>query len=222
MRLRTISELRDGQKPQKWFTDEYVDPDTWYGKDDAVAFIYNPDGTLHVGDAHYDIIGNAISYYENEYKDYANEIDINELNYSILPKHALLGRISPLQGDNYRVVSFWNSNELSNLLPTCLKTLVNDDFLSLDDVIAAGDRHMYVMDYLRGGRFEYNADEEDRKQKMRELHLMRPNQKKQAMKALGLDAASRKQPWQKSAEQHKLVRPGQKWWAMQSEGHDAS
>lgn len=218
MRLNIISEFQHGQKPQKWFTDFEANPDSWFTEDGAVPFIYNPDGLLDVGDygdTHAKIIASNIIYYVETYApQLAGSPDLTyTIRRYILEKVAALGRISPTNSNGTRYVAFWNNK----LIVECLKSLIQNDLLSMRDIIVSGNRHMCVIDYLRGGRFEHDAEEENRKQKMRELHLMRPDAKKAAMKDLGLDAASRKQPWQKSAEQNKLVRPGQKWWAMQSE-----
>lgn len=225
MRLRVISEFEHGQKPQKWFTDFTADPDYFFMEPDAVPFIYNADGTLHIGEyneTHRELIAqNDDGYYQPTYgAEMGSPLSIDTLRKDLLPNRALLGRISGKYGNDQRYVTFWNAYKPvgRKLLPECLKALLQADLISLDnDIVVSGDKHMYVMDYLRGGRFYDSPEENERKQKMQELHLMQPDAKKAAMKDLGLDAASRKQPWQKAAEQNKLVRPGQKWWAMQSE-----
>lgn len=137
---------------------------------------------------------------------------------------ALLGRIgnyitTAANGDNINahMLAFWNDSKMPDLVTPCLKDLFHQKLITLDTIYANGNKRMSVRDYLRGGRFDENPEEAERKALMQQLHLMPPQQKKAAMKKLKLAGGGHKPGWQKATEKHNLVRPGQKWWAMQSE-----
>ncbi len=65
---------------------------------------------------------------------------------------------------------------------------------------------------------EIGVEEAERIALMRELHLMSPNEKKAAMKKLGLGSDGNQ--WVKEAQRLGIIRPGQKFWAMHSESNE--
>lgn len=131
----------------------------------------------------------------------------------IIVRPVLVGRVSP----NKQYVAFWKYNDL---MAPCLKALFHEGFITLDTIFANGRQHMPVRTFLRGGRFAPSPEDDERREMMQQLHLMGPQQKKAAMKKLNLIGGGHKQPWQKAAEQNKVVSPGQKWWATTSESSE--
>jgi hypothetical protein len=123
------------------------------------------------------------------------------------------------------VVSFWNDEyaDYAALLP-CLKELQASGIIGDDYWISTPFHqtvHASAIGAARPVTTSLSDEEKRRLQMQRELHNMRPQQKKAAMAELGLATASTKNAWQAGAEQANLVQPGQKWWAMASEEAEA-
>lgn len=241
MRLRLISELRYSG------VSHVADPtpDTFYADSaaKAVPFIYDEYGTLHIGgrrDAHTDIMTQNAEYYgvlskDPDYNDEQNEMltkmNVNKLRYQWLQEYegrseskvkprAMLGRTGWMNHRHY--VAFWFVHP--DMLDECLRALANLEIISDETIVVTpnGDRFT-AGSKLSGqtpkstGNTEPDPKRQRERELMQQLHLMRPQQKKAAMKELGLVGGGHKQPWQKAAEKAKLVQPGQKWWAMSSE-----
>lgn len=237
MRLQLISELVHADKINYG---SYLDPDSFYSNSGGIAFVYNSNGTLHHSTdqktRHVDLIAQHATYYMPDLTD-TNFRDFDEVKqaadfsprfaavktsilYDLVPssrKHsdldALLGRI----GYDGMFVAFWNDTTKPKLVVPCLRSLINNKLITPDTVYVLGRQRVKVSDILGGVRVYMSPEDQEKREKMRELHLMSPQQKKVAMKELGLAGGGHKQPWQKAAENNKLVQPGQKWWAATSE-----
>ena len=136
-----------------------------------------------------------------------------------------------------RLVLFWNEDDqhIANLLPHCCSKLLEEGLVNEDDIASSfTSRTQYIMPSARPskspedvrhtvqphepkGDDTKNVDLAKRIEMWKKLHLMKPQQKKQAMKELGLDTPMKKNPWQDAMEKGGHITPGQKWWAPHSE-----
>ena len=114
-----------------------------------------------------------------------------------------------------KVVSFWKKMH-GGKLAKCIEWLIKEDIINHDtwiigenfDPFKPGDNaRMREIDPERQAEYDLR----------RQLHLLPPDQKRAAMKKLGLAWKSNKSPWQKEAERLGFAKPGQKWWAIRSE-----
>ncbi len=147
-------------------------------------------------------------------------------------QHMLMGRAGPMnqipgigaeEDDHTYLVTFWNDdiNVYGELLPTCMLHLYDNNLIT-DPVII--NTPIFIENYSSGqvetqGIARDPTPSVDKKEldRMRELHLMRGDQKKKAMQELGLAATSQKHPMQATLEKGGYINPGQKWWAPTSE-----
>lgn len=117
------------------------------------------------------------------------------------------------------VISFWNDNaELyEQLLSGCLEALGRAVKVPPTAYISTpfdGTTEASLANIgTRRGPTQLDPATAERLRKQRELHLMRPGEKRAAMQDLGLAAPKGPHPWQQA--------PGQKWWAATSEDVDA-
>ncbi len=129
-------------------------------------------------------------------------------------------------GDQYDfllpIMSFWNAN--TNIYETqlhgCLEAIRRDAGIE-PEIICTPASSGWAKDVIReyGHRNARKLGDEDQKriEMMRQLHLMRADQKKDASDELGLIGGGHKRPIQKGMEDAGLVLPGHKYWAPHSE-----
>ncbi len=214
----------------------WVTPDDIYlwcgdGDNDKFTFIY--DGQLHYVDPN-DPETSDFDRKNPESLTHDNVVDkMNALGVS-LPKRlnndkhylrddqAIQGRTGIYRHKHY--VSFWHGPRplvFAKLLPGCLAELDRLDKLEHDTTLSTPYTGVTsIKDGLaafRKGVPELGEEELKRADLMRQLHLMKPEQKKEAMRTLGLAPGGAKRPWQREAENTDLVKPGQKWWGLTSE-----
>lgn len=136
----------------------------------------------------------------------------------------LLGRIGPFR-DGARVVSFWNQDksDYDNLLQPCLQRLIADGHIFQSDFVST-PLHQTIPISVVAQVETTEIDPAMKKQVelYRKLHLMRGDEKKAAMRELGVGWTHRVQhPMQREMERHGLIGPGQKWWAPTSENFNS-
>jgi len=146
-------------------------------------------------------------------------------------QHMLMGRAAPMnqipdigtEDDYTYLVTFWNDDMdvYGELLPTCMLHLYDNNLIT-DPVII--NTPIFIKNYSSGevetqGIARDPTPSVDKKEleRMRQLHLMRGDEKKKAMQELGLATASQKHPMQAALEKSGYINPGQKWWASTSE-----
>lgn len=215
----------DSDIPQNIDWDK-ITPDTFHKRQGAIVFLYTDDGELFYDDnelaTHNDILFKKRRKFDIEPNEYFGIRDaVIAYRKNIAPKYHLLGRCG-FVGDE-QVVAFWNDDRVSELLNPCLDALESEGIITPESIVLLSNGNKFQASArsetgnASGAATTVDPKKARERELMQQLHLMPPQQKKAAMKELGLVGGGHKQPWQKAAEQNKLVRPGQKWWAMQSE-----
>lgn len=221
---------------------EYIDPDTDFGSDSSVAFIYTSDNEVYygIGKTHAGIIrsNNDLFYRYMRLLD-PNGTRFNENDYNIGSKLRaeaesidLLGRIGfktqSLSLDTQRsedngkwLCSFWNDNKqiLDSLLMPCLERLLADKQIKNDTLVSTPIHGTVSLgDIGLNIEREMSPEEREEIELHKRLHLMRGDEKKKAMKQLGVGVGGKAHPMQVAMTNAGLLKPGQKWWAPTSEG----
>jgi len=216
----------------------YLDPDVLYGGPlgNHITFLYNDDSGLIAteGGTHEQIYKRLPEWIEAEEEamsefweeNETDEIDENEMEIrarQILELSTLLGRA--LERNRNWIVSFWNDDyEVYRLLGPCLEALepyiyndkpveIHTPFEIMNQRAAAAFSRERQRDTQRQQETRVSPEARERLALLRKLHLLRGDEKKAALKKLGLWNPEKAQhPWQKAAPM-----AGQKWWAMHSE-----
>lgn len=213
------------------YNNHYIDPDDIYVYDDcAIPFVYCNDGQMFYGesgDTHQDV---GCTNYDDIIQIYpmlANHK--HKIKRSDLDDISLLGRYGryPVRIDSegkeylYDIISFWSEDKsmYDSYLNDCLEQLRIDGYINDDTMISTPFIGFVRYDDLYGvnSRNQLSDEESEKIRIAKELHLLRPAAKKQAMAKLGLKSGSSKNKWQDESEKANLVQPGQKWWAQTSE-----
>lgn len=214
---------------------DWIDPDQLYDKDDSWTFIYY-NGVLKVdyGDVtHQEMIISEPWFYfpeedENELREMAPEELIEYGLRDSIPYRALLGRGGVFNKEYVykgHIISFWNSDrDVYKDLPNCLKAMLNNTFLEVTEdtcISTPVHRRMLVGEVLKNSKewldIEPEPDDIEHAELIQKIHLMKPDQKKKAMKKLGLSPGSEKSGMQKTVEAEYPETRGNKWWAPYSE-----
>lgn len=128
----------------------------------------------------------------------------------------LLGRI----GRNKSLVSFWNTErgDYEQHLRPCLDKLIGDGQLSPGASISTPLHGTVPMAELAGAEMkEMTAADHEQMELYKRLHLMRGQEKHDAMKKLGVGGGGVPHAMQAALRGAGLQGPGQKWWAPHSE-----
>jgi len=188
-----------------------------------VTFIYGPNengqNELIVGKPehiHYDVLKRL-----NQYKHVDDQWSFRKQ----IEEYMLLGRVGMYEETQY--VSFWNEQPvLDKLLIPCLMELLDNGYIDENTLVATKHDHEYVANVLKSTNKSAVDTPKQAKPSMysdeewelyKNMHIMRGNQKKDAMRKLGLGTGGHKHEWQKALEKADVIGPGQKWWAPQSE-----
>lgn len=222
--------------PEEWVKG-YIDPDTLYASaKDYLSFLYGEEvGLLTVvGKPHiaiyqhmpewkrlYERAKEEISDAEDLTPEEAAVMDFHDDARVLLEQEMLVGR--GLARRTKYVISFWNDDvEVYSLLGSCLREL--EEYIP-DNLPVEIHTPFEIMDVDRASELAQHADTRkqagtalspEKREELalrKKLHLLRGDEKKAALKRLGLwNPEKPEHPWQKAAPA-----PGQKWWAMQSE-----
>lgn len=200
-------------KSRSWISPDDLWDENWK---DSVAFIYDPDGVLyHIkSGTHSDL--------------FEIEPNLNDFEYrqDAASRGMLLGRVGY---DPYRraIISFWNESSSDYArLSECLQALEDDGVLdgfetpiTISTPIGSYNYTGHAGDTRDLGRTELSPEKRKEHQELlKKVHTLHGDEKKTAMKKLGLGFKSPgKHPWQKAQEKAGMLGPGQKWWAPQSE-----
>ncbi len=209
----------DFPKPDPKYTYRNLNPDTLWDKAGykAESFIYGH-GQLYLG-------GSQFSHW----KLIDSVPEMRGGRRIKLEEEYCFGRAGPVDGEHY--VSFWNYDTpeaeqmLKSKLNECLEALLEAKVVKPETiVIVYGMSNMTIEQALSGevGTERISDEERQKLELYKQLHLMKPAEKKAAMIELGLLDPSQgvaKRPWQKEAETVGMVQPGQKWWAPTSESN---
>jgi hypothetical protein len=194
---------------------EFCDPDTLYHHDyAAVPFIYGGGQMYYgpVGRTHWHILRDLGYTKSIGSPDAADRAARTEA-----AKGMLFGRFSP----SMEMVSFWTGPKIlfEKELDDCLKHLAADGHIDFDEWYVSTPIHGTVPlnSFDFNDRVEVSPEEEARRELQMQLHLMRGNEKKAAMKQLGLIGPKPKTPFRQEAERQRVVAPGHKMWAPTSE-----
>jgi hypothetical protein len=160
----------------------------------TTAFIYFSDDTIMqgVGKTHGQVMGN---------------IDLEQLR-----KAVMFGRILISPNDNTRTVTFWGPKEYLNTNPNyllpCLRKMLKTGMVDEHDKVSTWAENGTVGGMIGGvgNNTSNNAD------LYKQLHTMKPDEKRWAMQQLGVGGNSKPHPWNAAS-----IIPGQKWWAINSE-----
>jgi hypothetical protein len=111
-------------------------------------------------------------------------------------------------------ITYWNDN--GDIHASANKIVEKMQISSDMPVIVSTPRYKtFKLNNTNVEKKELTPEEQQELDLMRQLHLMRPEQKKAAMKQLGLGSSGKP-----SAGQRAGLTPGQKYWAMSSEGKE--
>ncbi len=130
----------------------------------------------------------------------------------------LLGRIGRV--NQSLVASFWNTeaSQYEQHLQPCLAKLIQDGHLTPDASVSTPLHGTVPMSGLAGAKMkEMTAADHEDMELYKRLHLMRGEEKKAAMKKLGVGVGGSPHPMQSAMLKAGLLGPGQKWWAPHSE-----
>jgi len=214
-----------------------VTPDTLFGSAKyGTTFIFTANNHLHTGELremHVDLIHKpdikaellSLGVKNNNPGQYISSSTAAE-------QFALMGRVGflsrpikiklPWDDDvpniDANICSFWNKDRelLKKLLRPCLDALIKSHLLELEDIVVYPPYTLprYVSDFFMAKKAKQdlnkamNPEQQKKVDMWRNLHLMRGNEKKQAMASLGLGAPKSKISG---------LMPGQKSWATTSE-----
>jgi len=220
----------------EWRAKPYINPDVFYTEPGAVPFIYTTDGQIFYGlseyDSHWEILENnriLIKRYRLEklfgfdYEHGHGYPDFEDISSSprniMMESGDLLGRIG--YQDDDMIVSFWNidKNDYERSLESCLKRLITDNKINSSAFISTPVHKTIPISAIANIEVD-EIDPEMRKQVelYRKLHLLRGDEKKNAMRQLGVGWTQQTQhPMQTAMRQSGSIGPGQKWWATTSE-----
>jgi len=125
------------------------------------------------------------------------------------------------------VVAFWNEDQetYDEFLDGCINELIAHDLISYSYYISTPiegqtdprDRPQNKPLSPQDTETLEKAGRSPNMDELKKLHLLRGNEKKQALKRLGLGLGGGKHEWQQALEKAGLSGPGQKWWAPHSE-----
>lgn len=132
-------------------------------------------------------------------------------------KQGVLGRAGTLYGGTKAIVWWFESPK--EAAADCIKKLMDAGAIDGTEIVSFSEPPLYAFEFAEqhGAKVKMNQELLDMH---RELHLMDPDRKKEAIKKLGLIGGGHKSGWQKESEKQRLVRPGQKWWAPTSESRN--
>lgn len=203
-------------------TDDYVSPDELFNYAlDYVTFLYSGDmGLFWGGLSHGDLVVSNPQL-EEWLEDHNPYFDPESgESWEWLGKHFLVGRAGELGED--LIVSFWNEeDDIYDSLGACLSELESYKLISTGVPVQIHTPHgirIYRGDTVRGGGTELSPEQRRKLNLQKRLHLMRGQEKREAMKELGLWADKpAKHPWQAGLERTGEIGPGQKWWTPHSE-----
>ncbi len=232
--LRESDEERPEKMTKKWaeeLSNQWIDADEiMQGGSEYETFFFLENGQLHTKydpengeDKHADMLHNdeqLVKYYTKLYNK-----PIDKVKFSDIWQHDLLGRIGYKRlgyTDKVRIVSFWNDTPsvYSKLLESCLKEMMSRNLIDDDSFISSPIHKTVPVSTILGGKAETKemTDEEQTDYELHsKLHLMRGQEKRDAMKKVGVDGGGKPHPMQQAMSNAGLLKPGQKWWATQSE-----
>ena len=201
---------------------QYVSPDDVYiggYKLQAIPFTYH-DGKMYYGgqvgdgnflpnhdtiDSQYSLKPDTITYGQTKTgrKDWKQRNHQGTVN-------AIYGRIGLIDKEDgtgtQKYLTFWNSPNLATLLKPCIQQLIMDKKLTGDELVSVPGMAIAPLSKFQYGQ-QIDPEAAKKADLYRQLHLMRPEMKKQAMEELGVG----------KAPNSNYGLPGQKWWASQSE-----
>lgn len=138
-----------------------------------------------------------------------NERDI-AMSFGDLVGRTMTPKIYDDEDPSPTICSFWNTDKrvYDQLLASCLSRLIADDHLKETDLVSTPIHETIPISMV--ATTETSEIDDDAKEKVdlqRRLHLMRGQEKHDAMKRLGVGGSPR----------HRNIDPGLKWWAPTSE-----
>ncbi len=199
--------------------EKYIDPDFLYGYSQDIhdiggkvlAFIYTVNHKIFYSrdfsGMHYEIAK------ANNLKSSPHIFDPNN-------DKNLHGRLAAINNRIY--VSFWESDPetLTALLKPCLRKLEADGHIDFNrDMISLLNFGTIPISEIPNNFRKITPEEREKQELMRKLHLMNPQQKKEAMAKLGLASGYRKSPWQSESDKLGITTPGKRIWALNSESY---
>lgn len=197
-------------------------PDTiWKSDPRAVTFIYTADDKLYYlpdGVTHQDLFD-----MNDDLVDRYNAIESRRPMRDRAEKIDLVGRAGKVTMLGIRAVSFWNIEQgiYDDLLASCLEELIFEGIIDSNYMVSTPATGVVTQDEILGKNQPAPAPspvDSDEVELYKNLHLMRGEQKRDAMKKLGVGVGGRPHPIATAMNKTGLLKPGQKWWAPTSEG----
>lgn len=198
-------------------------PDTIFMSDNqAIAFVYTSDHQLYTsgdGDTHSDLIQWSSGANRKRLAARYNGISGNNLRNRI-GQIDLLGRVGKVAPLNIKVVSFWNNDQklYDDMLQDCLNALLRDGIIDHTYLISTPITGVVTQNEIFDKKVPTQQISDKDIELYKELHLMRGVEKQSAMKKLGVGNGGKPHPMATAMSNAGLLKPGQKWWALTSEG----
>lgn len=216
---------------QKWWApyseSEYISPDDLFSglDEDHICFIYTNDYHLYyeTGVMHTELISRSPKLLAKYHKVDPSYGDLH--NYQRALKYYtqfslnidLYGRIS----NSKKIVSFWNEKKslYQKYLKDCIKELYNKKLIDQSYSVHTPFEVLKATDILGNIQItkELSEKQKEELELYKKLHLLRGQEKVDAMKKLGVGLGGKEHPIAIAMKKHNLLKPGQKWWAPHSE-----
>lgn len=194
-------------------------PDTiWKSDPSAITFVYTADGILYYlpdGVTHEDLF-----QMNDDLTDRYNALPGRRPMRDKAERVDLIGRAGKVGMLGITAVSFWNTDKAiyDGLLKDCLEALIYEGFIDSNYMVSTPHTGVVTQDEIMGKSPPAQEVDQDEVDLHRRLHLMRGDEKKAAMKKLGVGVGGRPHPMATAMGNAGLLKPGQKWWAPHSEG----
>lgn len=215
---------------------QHLSPDVFY-QPGSKTFIYTRDGDFVYDDypaTHSTLVsrlsmGIATDYHFDDYSILEGRIAPKDVVYVTLRNNAFQDWLHDnnlkVGSDffDFNIVCFWNrSKHVADLVQGSLGLLLKKKLISPEDVVSTFFGLVGLVGSVVSGTTKSltKTVDPEMQQKIdlwRKLHLMRGDEKKQAMQTLKLNPGGNKNKWQNALEKKGHLTPGQKWWAPHSE-----
>lgn len=192
----------------------YISPDDMmYHGNPEITFIYTPAGQVIATDGH--TPHNELVFQEPEYRPAVMGVGARMGDFqrkNMIVKN-LLGRIGTMGSE--KIACFWNSplDVFNNLISGCLKALEAKGYIGPQTRISAPTIFDKTVGEFMGGTShvtQANPETQRIADLSQQMHLMRGDHKKAAMKQVGVGMPYRPNPWTAAMQKNYLSAPGWK------------
>jgi hypothetical protein len=203
----------------------YVNPDEFYFKPLARTFFYTIRHNLYwaIGnDTHFEMVEQQPALAEElgfKPQDFRDDRSKSRERLRWEKEEAILGRA--IAQEDKTIISIWNEDVqfVLSLIQPCIEAILPRLYQSTEtepknDCLVCTP---FKTNWWSKWRLAKANPTGKNVELYRNLHLMKPQEKRNAMEKLGLQTQTKQSPWSTAMSQAGLLTPGQKAWAAQSE-----